>query len=107
MKRIILGIIVGLILFVVFVFAGGSEYLIKFGQKTEKAGERLQSYEKKIKKDAEKIVEGSGKAAKDIVEGAKKAAKKATDDAVEEAVEKTTESAKESIKKVVDDITGE
>ncbi len=49
MKRILLGIIIGIIAFVIFIMAGGGEYLKRLGQKTEEAGRRLESYEKRLK----------------------------------------------------------
>ncbi len=50
MKKILLGIIIGIVAFVIFIMSGGGEYLKRLGQKTEEAGKRLETYERKLKR---------------------------------------------------------
>ena len=55
MKRFLLGIIIGFVLFMVFLLSGGGEYLKKFGQKTEEAGERLEEAEEQAREGMERM----------------------------------------------------
>ena len=93
MKRIALGIIIGIIFFLVFVFAGGSEYLKRFGQKTEEAGEKLEVYEKEFKKGAEEAIEKLEESS----ERAKEAVKEVIEEKVKETVRETLEDAMEDV----------
>ncbi|MCK4846380.1 MAG: hypothetical protein KAS88_01815 [Deltaproteobacteria bacterium] len=45
----------GVILAVVFIFSGGSEYLMDFSDKTEEASIKLEGYERDIRQSAEEI----------------------------------------------------
>ncbi len=64
-KRIIIGIILGLILAGAFVLLGGGRLVSRIGNETESAGKQLQRYEHKIKKEGsrlqKKIKKGSKK----------------------------------------------
>ncbi|MFQ5586123.1 MAG: hypothetical protein ACE5GF_04800 [Thermodesulfobacteriota bacterium] len=70
MKRILLGIIIGLCLFFLFLYFGGADYLRDFGSKTEEVGRDLKQYEKGVKESAEKakkIVEKTGRKLKEHI----------------------------------------
>jgi len=56
-KKVIAGIIIGVVFLVLFIAFGGSRYLKKLGRETEEAAERLGSYEKKAKEAAKKAEE--------------------------------------------------
>ncbi|MBI5599695.1 MAG: hypothetical protein HY890_08190 [Deltaproteobacteria bacterium] len=90
MKKVILGIILGLVMFVVFIAFGGARYMVRFGKKTIDAGQKLQVYEKEIK-------ESAGKAGEKIAETGK-----ATKEKIEEAGGKTKDTALRAKKKVGD-----
>jgi uncharacterized membrane-anchored protein YhcB (DUF1043 family) len=62
MKRIILGIIIGVVLSFIFFYFGGSDYLIEVGKKTEKVGSELKEYERKLKDSAENLKDMAEKA---------------------------------------------
>ncbi len=64
MKKFILGFFIGIAVLLVFLYLGGSRYMIIFGNKTEEAGEKLRPYEKGVQNAAK---------------GAKKSAEKAFD----------------------------
>ncbi|MCP3677573.1 MAG: hypothetical protein GY721_08315 [Deltaproteobacteria bacterium] len=64
MKRLFLGIIIGICLFFLFLYFGGADYLREFGSKTEDVGRELKQYERGIKESADRakeIVEKTGK----------------------------------------------
>lgn len=58
MKRFILGIVIGIILLILFVYFGGADYLKTAGKAVEKAGSELEQYEKKIKELTPTIEKG-------------------------------------------------
>jgi len=60
MTRVFLGIVIGILLFFLFLYFGGADYMKDFGRKTEKVGKELKQYEKDIQEGAKK--------AKDIAE---------------------------------------
>lgn len=82
MLRIIAGVILGVVFFAAFLYLGGGEYVKRFGAKTEEVGEKLETYEKDVRKGAEK--------AKDTIGDAKEKASR--------AFEKTREKAGEYVK---------
>ncbi len=90
MKRIFLGIILGLIMFILFVYLGGAGYLQKLGKKTEEAGVELEYYEKELKRSAEEVKAKVGKTAEKVKETAA-ATKEKTIEAVEGAKESVQE----------------
>ncbi|MBI5560161.1 MAG: hypothetical protein HY883_02670 [Deltaproteobacteria bacterium] len=57
MKKIVFGFIIGVIMLILFIAFGGGEYLKSLGRKTEEAGERLGTYQRKVKQTAEKAQE--------------------------------------------------
>ncbi|MEE8575541.1 MAG: hypothetical protein V3T30_09025 [Thermodesulfobacteriota bacterium] len=63
-----IGLLVGIIAIILFIYFGGGEYLKKFGAETEKAGKEVIEYEKDMKKTVKKV--------KDTVEDKKKKARK-------------------------------
>lgn len=68
MKKVIAGIIIGIVLIIVFLYFGGSRYLKSFGEKTEEAGDKIQKYERTLKDSVD--------SAKDSVEKSKERIKK-------------------------------
>ena len=92
-KRVILGMICGIVLFLLFMFFGGSEYLMKFAKKTEEASVKLEVYEQKIRESAEEAkgrfketveaVEAVGGKVKDVIDKGK--------DTVTEVADKASE----------------
>jgi uncharacterized protein YbjQ (UPF0145 family) len=71
MKKILLGIILGIIMCVLFLYFGGSEYVKDFGQKTVDVGEELEEYEESFKDAADRAmdtVEEEGEKARETVE---------------------------------------
>ncbi len=70
MKKFILGIIIGFVLFMLFLLSGGGEYLKRFGKKTEEAGERLEEVGEQAKESIErmkKTIKRTKEKVKDIV----------------------------------------
>lgn len=55
MKKIIIGMFLGIILLYLFIYFGGADYLKIFGKKTEQAGEGLKQYEKNVKDTTKSI----------------------------------------------------
>ncbi|MBI2412159.1 MAG: hypothetical protein HYV24_03010 [Deltaproteobacteria bacterium] len=96
MKKVLLGIIIGIIALAAFLYFGGGRYLRVFGAKTEEAGEKLEKYEKEMKKEAEVIKESAKEAGETIKEkaGDAKEAVKDTAEGAREAVSKAKEKAK-------------
>ena len=94
-KRVILGMICGIVLFLLFMFFGGSEYLMKFAKKTEEASIKLEVYEQKIRESAEEAkdkfkgtveaVEAVGGKIKDAIDTGKETVTKVADKATEVA----------------------
>ena len=82
MLRIVAGIILGVVFFAAFFYFGGGEYVRRFGTKTEEVGQKLETYEKDVRKGAEK--------AKDTLGDTKEKASR--------AFEKTREKAGEYVK---------
>lgn len=82
MLRIAAGIILGVVFFAAFLWFGGGEYVRRFGLKTGEVGQKLETYEKDVRKGAEK--------AKDTLEDAREKASR--------AFEKTREKAGEYVK---------
>ncbi len=81
MKKIILGIIVGCIIFIAFLSFGGAGYVKSLGKQTVEVGKKLEGYEKELAR-GKKL-------------GAKKAA--AVTKGVKDAYEKTKEKAGRSV----------
>ena len=61
MKKFIVGIIVGILLFAFFVFFGGGDYLKKLAARTDKAGSEVVNYEKQLKKQVQSVRQKAGK----------------------------------------------
>lgn len=85
--RVLLGMVLGIFIFMLFLFFGGAEYLKKFGQRTEEAGVKLERYEKDLKEAVEKAKERA-------VE---------TGEKTEEKVIETYEGTKEKVKEYMPD----
>jgi phage-related minor tail protein len=68
MKRIIFGIIVGIILFYLFLTRGGSDYLKKVGDTTKEVGSDLKQYEERLKTSTKKAKDVAEKAGKRLKE---------------------------------------
>lgn len=70
MKRVIIGFLIGVVVLVLFIYFGGAKYLRIFGIKTEEAGTRLESVEKRMKegaKTAKKTVNKTAEKVKRLV----------------------------------------
>lgn len=78
MKKVMLGILIGVFVLILFVYFGGSRYVKSFGTKTEEAGEKLEKIEKEMREKAK---------------GAKKS--------VEKSFDKTVDTTKEKVKKII------
>ncbi len=68
MKKLILGIIIGIVLLVLFVYFGGGRYLQQAAKEAEKAGGEIEQYEKKLKESAKKVEHGIEKVKEKIKE---------------------------------------
>ncbi len=71
MKKILLGIILGIIMCVLFLYFGGSEYVKDFGRKSIEVGEELEAYEESLKDAADRAretVEEEGEKVRETVE---------------------------------------
>ena len=82
MKKLILGFIIGVAVLVFFLYMGGSKYVKELGKRTEQAGEKLESYEKKLKRtarEASEVVRETVKDTKDAVEETAGDAREAVD----------------------------
>jgi len=86
MKKLILGFIIGVAILVFFLYMGGSKYVKELGVRTERAGEKLEGYEKKLKKTAREASE----VVRETVSDTKEAVEETASDA-KEAVDKTRE----------------
>ena len=60
MLRIIAGIVLGTVFFAAFLWFGGGAYVRRFGLMTEEVGQKLETYEKDVKKGAEKAKDTLG-----------------------------------------------
>ncbi|MBI5286847.1 MAG: hypothetical protein HY878_04555 [Deltaproteobacteria bacterium] len=58
MKKVLLGIVLGIIILILFVYLGGGEAIIRLGKGVEVAGERLKHYEGVLKGTTEKVKKG-------------------------------------------------
>lgn len=96
MKKVLLGIVIGIAVLAAFLYFGGGRYLRVFGAKTEEAGVKLEKYEKEMKKEAEVLKESAREAGETIKEkaGDAKEAVKDTAQGAKEAVSKAKEKAK-------------
>lgn len=90
LKRVILGFLLGAVMFIAFVFLGGAGFLEKFGEKVSDAGTELKHYESQLKESSEKL--------KDKLDEAKVAAKEKVGEKTEELIEEVVEETKEKIK---------
>jgi len=75
MKKIILGILIGLAILAAMLYFGGGRHVRKIGKKTVEAGERMEKYEGEIKKKAARLQEALRKTAEGTKETVKKTAK--------------------------------
>ncbi len=96
MKRIILGIVLGIFIFLLFLYLGGPEFLKKLGQRTEEAGIKLEKYEKELKEGVEKAKEAVEETREDTAKEADKTLRK-TKEKMKETYEETKEKVKEYI----------
>ena len=64
MLKMLFGIIIGVALMLVFLYLGGGRWLKEFGRSTEKAGARLEVYEKRVQDTAN----DAGKTAGDTID---------------------------------------
>ncbi len=99
MKKIILGIIVGAIVFIAFLSYGGAEYVKNFGKKTIEVGKTLEGYEKELQRQ-NKL--GTKKAAA-VTKGVKDAYEK-TKEKAGKSVEWTKESADKTVQWTKDEV---
>lgn len=72
-KRLILGVVIGAIALLLFIFFGGAKYVRIFGVETEKAGRKLEKIEKKVRSSAEAAREKADDAAAEIKDTVDKA----------------------------------
>lgn len=82
MKKLMLGFIIGVAVLVFFLYMGGSKYVREIGSRTERAGEKLEVYERALKKTAREATEAVRKTVKetrDAVEETASDAKKVVD----------------------------
>ncbi len=69
MTRFFIGIIVGIVALILFVYFGGADYVRSVGRHADKAAEHIERYEKKMhnmKERAEKVREKAEEAGKRI-----------------------------------------
>lgn len=55
MKRLLLGIVFGILLLFLFLYLGGPGYLETFGKKAEETGKNLKKYEQTTRETAKKV----------------------------------------------------
>ena len=67
MLKIFFGFCIGVALMVVFLYFGGGTWLRQFGSSTERAGARIEVYEKRLKEKAK----GAEQAASETIEKTK------------------------------------
>jgi hypothetical protein len=68
MKKFILGIVIGVLLILVFIYLGGGTALKRVGRTTIHVGERVEVYEKALKDVTQEFMK-ERKATKDVEEG--------------------------------------
>jgi len=56
-KKIIIGIVLGVVLLFVFFYLGGPDYLQSFGEKAAISGKKLKKYEEATKESVKKVGE--------------------------------------------------
>lgn len=97
MKKFIFGVIIGILALGAFLYFGGPKYLKLFGAKTEQAGERLEKYEKGLKRSADEATDKLKDTAETVKEkaGDAKESVEKTVDKTKKAVDRTTEKVKE------------
>lgn len=61
MKKIILGVILGLVAALAFIVFGGGRLLTYIGKETATAGKQLTGYERKMKNEGSKVKSGAVK----------------------------------------------
>lgn len=83
MKKVILGILLGVVVLAVFLYFGGSKCLRAFGSKTEEAGVKLEKYEKQFREKTDE----AGKTVKETAVSAKKTAARTYDKTKEKVKE--------------------
>lgn len=97
MKKVILGFFLGIIALGLFLYFGGGRYVKALGVKTEEAGTRLETYEKKMKE----TTKDAGSTVKEKTEGAKETVEEKAHN-VKDAVNETYGKAKEKVKKIIE-----
>ena len=103
MKKIVLGIIVGSIVFIAFLSFGGAEYVKSFGEKTIEVGKTLEGYEKEL----ERHKKAGTKKAEAVKKGVNEAYKKSKDKAgrsvewTKESAQKVSDKTRDGAKKTV------
>ncbi|MBI1911938.1 MAG: hypothetical protein HYS21_08020 [Deltaproteobacteria bacterium] len=95
MKKIVLGILLGIVVLAVFLYFGGAKYVKTFGSKTQEAGQKLEKYEKGMKDTVKQTEEKVKETAKDAKEAVDK-----TVDSTKKAVDKTKDAMDQTKKKV-------
>ncbi|MBM2839036.1 MAG: hypothetical protein HW415_1661 [Deltaproteobacteria bacterium] len=55
MKKLLLGIVFGMLLLFLFLYLGGPGYLETFGKKAEETGKNLKKYEQTTRETAKKV----------------------------------------------------
>jgi len=61
MLRIFLGFCMGVVVMLAFLYLGGGKWLREFGSTTERAGARLEVYEKRLKESTKGAEKAAGK----------------------------------------------
>ncbi len=56
MKNFLLGIVIGILLIILFIYFGGGRVLKSMGGKTIEVGERVEVYEKKLKEATQDLI---------------------------------------------------
>ncbi len=76
MKRFILGFLIGVAALVLFVYYGGAGYMVDLGSRTERAGKKLQTYERQLKKTVSETQQSIKQTKKEAVKAVEKTKEK-------------------------------
>ena len=79
MLRLIAGIILGVVFFAAFLWFGGGAYVRRFGLMTEEVGQKLETYEKDVKKGASSAKDAVGDTREKAGEALRETREKARD----------------------------
>lgn len=110
MKKIVVGVAVGAIIFIAFLYFGGASYVQTLGKKTVEVGKSLEGYEKELERGktvGAKTAADVGEGVKDAYDKAKKGAKRSvewTKDSAQNIADKTRDGAGKTVQWTKDEI---